>query len=103
RAEPDIYGSIRIDGQARLLTADAGEPLIGLKFRTRLVVIHDERPEILRRDVGRQMDLISLTAIKRFTLRIYKCGGVLGADSNNLGRHRRSNAGGVVKHHGASV
>src|SRR5271165_362863 len=42
RAEPDVHRSVGVDDDVFLLTADGRELLVGLKFRSRLVVVNDE-------------------------------------------------------------
>ncbi|TWT61578.1 hypothetical protein Pan54_23140 [Rubinisphaera italica] len=50
-AEPDIHRTVGIDVDFFVFTAYAWELLVGLQFRAGLVVIHNEGPEVLGRDV----------------------------------------------------
>src|SRR5580698_1158143 len=52
-AKPNIYRAVGVDDNALCLAADAGELFIGLQHRAGLIVIDNERPEILRWDVRR--------------------------------------------------
>src|SRR5580658_1431777 len=58
RSEINVYGGIGIDDDGFIFTADARKLLVGLQHRTSLVVVNDERPEVFRRNVGRQMNLV---------------------------------------------
>lgn len=64
-SEVDIHRAVRIDLDPLVLTADARGVLVGLHHRAGLVVIDDDRPEILHRDVRRQAQLVVLAAIER--------------------------------------
>src|SRR5580658_3068194 len=95
-AEPDIDRGVGIDDEAFLLTADAGELLVGLEHRTGLVVVGNEGPEVLGGDVGRQVDFVGLAAVERVALRIGDGGSVLRALAHNLRRHGGRDNGGVI-------
>src|SRR5208282_1820112 len=55
RAEIDVDRTVGIDLEPLGLAADARELLVRLDHRARLVVVDDDRPEILGRNVLRQM------------------------------------------------
>jgi hypothetical protein len=57
---------VRVHDDARLLVADAWELLVGLQHRARLVVVKNERPELLCRNVRRQMQIVGLATRGRF-------------------------------------
>src|SRR5579862_9201385 len=95
-AEPDIYRRVRVNDDALLLAADAGELLIRLQHRAGLIVIDHERPEVLCRNVGWQVDLICLAAVKRPAFRIGGSGDILRAEADHAQRHRGRDTGGVI-------
>jgi hypothetical protein len=64
RTEINVYRGIGI-GNGPFLAADCGESLIGLEHRARMIVIDHDRPEVLRGDIRRQMQLVGLAAIQR--------------------------------------
>src|ERR1700733_11549900 len=50
-AKPDIYRGVRVHDDTLCLATDAGELFISLQHRAGLIVIDDEWPEILCRNV----------------------------------------------------
>lgn len=51
RAEVNVGGGVGIHHDVLHLAANGRKPLIGLEFRTGLIVIHHDRPEVLGRNV----------------------------------------------------
>src|SRR5580700_902995 len=78
-AKPNIYRAVGVDDNALCLAADAGELFIGLQHRAGLIVIDNERPEILRWDVRRQVNLVGLAAVQRLAFGVHERGSVLRA------------------------
>gem|GEM_PF-4334928 len=103
RAEVYIHGCVGVDDNAFGLVTETGELLVGLQHRAGLVVVEDKGPEVLRRDVRWQMDLVGLAAVERFAFAVHERGGVLRADAHHLRGHRRRDAGRVVEKEGAGV
>ena len=62
-AKIGIDGTVRIDLEALVLTAHAWELLIGLYKGSGLIVVDDDRPKVLGRDVRRKVQLVSLGAV----------------------------------------
>src|SRR5512144_890408 len=68
--EVDVGRRVGVDGDVRLLATDARELLVGLQHRARLRVVHEDRPEVLRRDRSRQVQPVALRAVEVLTGRI---------------------------------
>ena len=75
--EPNIHRRVGIHDNSLFLAPDAGELLIGLQHRTGLIVVDDERPEVLRRNIGGQVNLIGFAAIQWLAFGVDERGGVL--------------------------
>jgi hypothetical protein len=65
-------------------SADAAVLLIGLQHGAGLIAVHDNRPEVLNRDVGRQTELVVLPAVQGVVVGIFDSPGVLGTTANAL-------------------
>ena len=76
-----------------------GNCWIGLQHRAGLVVVDDHRPEVLDRDVGRQMQPVVLAAVERIAVGIQRRPRIGRALADDLRVHRRRDAGGEEEVH----
>ena len=103
RTEVDVHRAIGVDDEVLVLAADAGELLIRLQHRADLVVVDDHRPEVLDRNVGRQVQPVALAAVEGDALRVHAGPGVLRALADHLLFHGRRDAGGEEVVHDVAV
>src|SRR6516162_8999016 len=101
--EVHVRRLILVNHDALLLATETWEMLVSLEHRARLVVVKHHRPEVLRRDVRRQVQLVGLRAVQRLALGVDERDGVLQALANILGGHRGRDAGRVEEEERARV
>src|SRR6516225_8689631 len=93
--EVHVRRLILVNHDALLLATEAWELLVSLEHRARLIVVEHHRPEVLRRDVRRQVQLVGLPAVQRLALGVNERDGVLRTFPDGLGIHRGRDAGRV--------
>src|SRR6516225_8927658 len=96
-AEVEIDRSIGVDHQLVALVVLAGERLARLQLGARLRVVEHDRPEILCRNVRRNVEPVVLRAIERTARPIGVVQRVLRTPSHRSGYHRRRIEGGHVE------
>src|ERR1700722_6729453 len=102
-AEPDMYRCVRVHDHVSFLAANAGELFVGLKHRSGLIVIDDERPEVLGWNIGRQVNPIGFAAIQWLAFGIDERSSVLRSNPDHLQGHGGGDACGVVMKHSPCI
>src|SRR5580704_9973190 len=87
--EIDVERAIRVLLYSLSLASDCREALAGLQHRARLRVVHRDRPEVVYRHIGRQMEFVGFGAIEWLFLAIKIGSRVIGTYSYSRFRHGR--------------
>ena len=100
--EVDVDGTIDIRDRSGV-AAHRRERLATAQDRAAVGVVGDDRPEVLRGDVRRDVQTIALAAVEESAGRVARRPQVLRAGSHMLLDHRRRHANGDVGEAGAAV
>src|SRR6516162_5774255 len=96
-AEVEIDRAVSVDHQLVALVVLAGERFARLQLGARLRVVEHDRPEILCRNVRRNVEPVVLRAVERIARPIGVVQRVLRTLSRRAGYHRRRIEGGHVE------
>src|SRR3984885_6744502 len=85
------------------LASDCWEFLARLQHRARLRVVNRDGPEVIDRNVRRQMELIGFVAVERLLFGVQIGAGVIGADAYGRVCHSRGDAASIEIIHSGRV
>ena len=96
RTKPDIYRTVKFHHDSLPVITDTPIGRIGPQHRAALIVVDCKLPEVLHRDIRRQVQLEYLATIRGLAPGVGHCSRVLRAFVDQFERHRRRDVGGIA-------